>query len=1028
MRRLLKIVLVVCLLVACAVGGLLWRLDRGPISLAPLQPMIETLIARGSPYAITFTQPSLVWLRDEGVVALETRDVEVRTPAGEFVASAPLLRGAVAVWPLLLEQRIELVEAQVELPQIELTRDEAGKLVLSFAGQLASVGVGEATGADAGAGVGALLEDGTGSGDPRLAAMRLMRVTAPSLEFVDTRSGDRATAADPVFDLKRVGEAWQASLSAQLGSGRVEATSEAGALPGQQQLTIELHDLQAKDFNAFAPNLPLAGLALPVSGTVRLTVDPATAQLSAATVDLTAGAGTIEAPALQLAPIAITSAHFQGRLDAQARQAQIDQLRLVADGYALSVSGTVGDSAGDIVADVKVAAEELDVAEILQLWPGAVAGDARDWIVANVPAGQIANATLQIRDGNTHPDQPDLGASFTFSGVQVRYLDTFPPATGVTGSASLAGNSLGFKLRAGRTGEVDLTGGSVSLSNLIGASTTQLQVQVGLSSTVPAAMRLLDAEPIGLRKATGLSADAASGRQTTKLELSLPLLDKIPPKKIKYKATTQFSGLELRGVQRGYTLAASSLPLVADPAGIGAKGEVRVNGVPVQIDWRENMAPIRGVTRTLKASGSLDAAGAKALAVAWPEQIGGAVGFDTSMVEARNPLRTVDLALDLRRASIHVPAIVLTKQPGQPGTLSARLVQPNERILKIEQGRAEVAGWSVDGDAELDLQPTVNLDRLVLRRLQSPLGDLTANLFSDRDRWRGGVDIGRLDVRPILQAGGGAGGEGAILPDFNVLVSAQQLRLGDAPFSRLTGSIERRGGIWYAAKLRANIEDSTVNLDLNTINQQSAASLRGSDAGWLIRGLAGSDNGIRGGTFRLTADLRQSPAAVSGDGELKIREFTLWGAPTIARIISLASFTGLGNALSGAGVPVQRLVVPFRLQGQSITLEQARLVGSNIGARADGTINLGTDRLDISGTVAPAYTVNRILGRIPIVGHILSGSGSDAALAATFSVTGPIGQPQISVNPLAALVPGMIRDLFSAMTADDSTGGAADQR
>ena len=963
-------------------------------------------------------------------MALETHDVEVRTPAGDFVASAPLLRGTVAVWPLLLEQRIELVEAQVDLPQIELTRDGDGKLVLSFAGQLASVGVGEATGGG-GAGVGALLEDGTGSRNPRLAALRLMRVTAPSLEFVDTRSGDRATAADPVFDLKRVGEAWQASLSAQLGSGRVEATSEAGALPGQQQLTIELKGLQAKDFNAFAPNLPLAGLALPVSGTVRLTVDPATAQLGAATVDLSAGAGTIEAPALQLAPIAITSAHLQGRLDAHARRAEIDQLRLVAAGYALSGSGTVGDSAGEIVADVKIAAEELDVAEMLQLWPGAVAADARAWIVANVPAGRVGNATLQIRDGNTHPDQPDLGASFTFSGVQVRYLDTFPPATGVTGSASLAGNSLGFKLGAGRTGEVDLTGGSVSLSNLISAATTQLQVQVALSSTVPAAMRLLDAEPIGLRKATGLSADTASGRQTTKLELSLPLLDKIPPNKIKYKATTQFNDLELREVQPGYSLAASSLPLVADPSGIGAKGEVRVNGVPLQVDWRENLTPVRGVTRTLKASGSLDAAGARALALTWPEPIGGAVGFDASMTEARSPLRTVDLALDLRRASIHVPAIVLTKQPGQPGTVSARIVQPNDRSLKIEQGRAEVAGWSADGDAELDLEPATHLDRLVLRRVQTPLGDLTANLFRDRDRWRGGVDIGRLDVRPILQAGGGAaGGDGATLPDFNLLVSAQQLRLGDAPFSRLTGSIERRGGIWYAANLRANIEDSTVNLDLNTANRQSAASLRGSDAGWLIRGLAGSDNGIRGGTFRLTADLRQPDAgAANGTGELKIRNFTLWGAPLIARIVSLASFTGLGNALGGQGVPVDRLVAPFRLQGQRITLEQARLVGSNVGARADGVIDLGTDRLDISGTVAPAYTVNRILGRIPIVGQILSGSGSDAALAATFSVTGPISQPQVSVNPLAALVPGMIRDLFSTLTADaTSDGGALDQR
>jgi hypothetical protein len=111
-----------------------------------------------------------------------------------------------------------------------------------------------------------------------------------------------------------------------------------------------------------------------------------------------------------------------------------------------------------------------------------------------------------------------------------------------------------------------------------------------------------------------------------------------------------------------------------------------------------------------------------------------------------------------------------------------------------------------------------------------------------------------------------------------------------------------------------------------------------------------------------------------------------------------------------------------------MTIEQARLVGSDIGARADGTLDFGNDRVNITGTVAPAYTVNRIIGRIPIIGHILSGSRSDAALAATFSVSGALSNPQIGVNPLAALVPGMIRDLFGAFTADTEESSRVDER
>ena len=63
------------------------------------------------------------------------------------------------------------------------------------------------------------------------------------------------------------------------------------------------------------------------------------------------------------------------------------------------------------------------------------------------------------------------------------------------------------------------------------------------------------------------------------------------------------------------------------------------------------------------------------------------------------------------------------------------------------------------------------------------------------------------------------------------------------------------------------------------------------------------------------------------------------------------------------------------------------------------------------------------------MGQVLSGSRSDAALAATFSVTGPFAAPRVSVNPLSALVPGMVRDLFAALTADATSDLAPiDQR
>lgn len=300
------------------------------------------------------------------------------------------------------------------------------------------------------------------------------------------------------------------------------------------------------------------------------------------------------------------------------------------------------------------------------------------------------------------------------------------------------------------------------------------------------------------------------------------------------------------------------------------------------------------------------------------------------------------------------------------------------------------------------------------------MGDLTANLFQQRGVWRGNVDIGSLDVRPLM-SGGSSGGSQEPLPDMSIAIAARSLRLGETPFSQLIGSFEHTGGQWRTATLRGDIRGSSITLDLTPAGNRARLAVRGSDAGWVLRSISDSDHGVRGGTFRLDAELDQSRNTLAANGDLKIRTFTMWGAPTIARIASLASFSGISHALSGSGIPISRLVVPFRLQNNVVTMEMARVVGSDIGVRADGTVDLNRNQIDLSGTVAPAYTINRILGRIPIIGSLMSGSRSDAFLAASFRVRGALDQPQVSVNPLSALVPGAVRDLFGGFDTDPNS-------
>ena len=63
----------------------------------------------------------------------------------------------------------------------------------------------------------------------------------------------------------------------------------------------------------------------------------------------------------------------------------------------------------------------------------------------------------------------------------------------------------------------------------------------------------------------------------------------------------------------------------------------------------------------------------------------------------------------------------------------------------------------------------------------------------------------------------------------------------------------------------------------------------------------------------------------------------------------------------------------------------------------------------------PVYGVNWTIGQIPIIGQLLRGSEGEGAFAFTYGMRGPVGNPTIWVNPLSALAPGFLRELFSGL-------------
>ena len=79
---------------------------------------------------------------------------------------------------------------------------------------------------------------------------------------------------------------------------------------------------------------------------------------------------------------------------------------------------------------------------------------------------------------------------------------------------------------------------------------------------------------------------------------------------------------------------------------------------------------------------------------------------------------------------------------------------------------------------------------------------------------------------------------------------------------------------------------------------------------------------------------------------------------------------------------------------------------------AQGYIDQKRDQVSVGGTLAPVYGINGLLGSVPLLGDILVSKKGEGVVGMTYSVSGNMEEPEIGVNPLSVLTPGIFRRIF----------------
>jgi hypothetical protein len=70
-------------------------------------------------------------------------------------------------------------------------------------------------------------------------------------------------------------------------------------------------------------------------------------------------------------------------------------------------------------------------------------------------------------------------------------------------------------------------------------------------------------------------------------------------------------------------------------------------------------------------------------------------------------------------------------------------------------------------------------------------------------------------------------------------------------------------------------------------------------------------------------------------------------------------------------------------------------------------------RFNLNGAVTPMETIQRVIGKIPLIGRLLAGWNREGIIAILYTIKGPMHDPDLDVKGYSALTPGITREIFT---------------
>lgn len=724
---------------------------------------------------------------------------------------------------------------------------------------------------------------------------------------------------------------------------------------------------------------------------------------------VTLGAGRLGAGAQSLA---ITSGGFALHLTPRNLALRAGRLNLAASGQSLPHVGFIGAASlakGGWAGTLRLTADTVRAVDLAAYWPAPLAPDTRRWVTTRIIGGtaEAGDFTFSLAAPANLASLAMTGVqgAFTGRGITLIWLPGAVPITALDGIFTVENaGAARVTEQSGAVGGVALDPGSFTITGM-NAPKQFGTLAVGMQGKVADVLNILGAPPLNLLASAPPEVARATGTVRGTVAARIPFIENIQLADTGLHVVAELSDAALPSPYTGLGFSGGTASLRADVTGMDLVAAGQFADEPAHFTANIRFAGT-GMLQDLDFSGLAGPKIFHALGLDGATEYSGPVTGSAPFTLQVNA-NSARLAADLTQAGLALPGLGWKKPAGLPGKLSLTVALHQGEFQDIETISAAAP--------ELNISAQMRNHTLWVKGLnigQSQASGWISPPARPGAPWLASFSGPMLALRPQPASAPQAAAPSANMPPsgpalrLNLAFAQLSLSPGPAPvLDHFSLSVRCIG----ATPVQANASASGIALSLNPGRPAGEyLSLQAPDTGLLLRATGAYQN-VAGGTLGLTA---LYGAGKPLTGRIILKNFRLLQAPLFTKVLQGLSLYGLAQATSGPGLAFARAVIPFSLTPSTLTLSGARAYSASLGFTASGTINRESERADLDATLIPAYAINALPGKIPVIGHLFTAETGGGLIAIRAHITGTLDNPKVSVNPLSALTPGVLRDVF----------------